>query len=54
MNDDGAVVALMKVVTWYFGIMAALYVPILFVRFMEWKSGDPLWLGHKLFGKDEK
>lgn len=52
MSDGGAVVAIITTASWILGIMAALYVPLLYVRFMEWKSGDPLWLGHRLFGKD--
>lgn len=42
----------------YFLIFLAVYFLvgwafIFFVRYMEYRSGNPMWLGHKLFGKDE-
>lgn len=41
--------ALIKISTAIFGFLVLLSLPLLFLRFMERRSGDPLWLYHKVF-----
>jgi hypothetical protein len=45
-------VALIKMSTAIFGFLVLLSLPLLFLRFMERRSGDPLWLYHKVFRDD--
>ena len=42
-------VALIKMSAAIFAFLVLLSLPLLFLRFMERRSGDPLWLYHKVF-----
>jgi hypothetical protein len=41
--------ALIKMSTAIFAFLVLLSLPLLFLRFMERRSGDPFWLYHKVF-----
>jgi hypothetical protein len=41
----------MKMVMAICAFLGLLSLPLVFLRFMEHRSGDPLWLYHKVFRK---
>ena len=51
MTGAAAVLAFLKMSMAIVGFIVALCLPLLFLRFMEKRSGDPNWLYHKLFRK---
>jgi hypothetical protein len=46
---SGGLLAVIKLSMATAGFLALLSLPLLFLRFMERRSGDPLWLYHKVF-----
>lgn len=49
---SGGPVALLKMALAVLCFLALLSLPWIFLRFMELRSGDPLWLYHKVFRDD--
>lgn len=50
--SGGALLAFIKLAMATVGFLALLSLPLLFLRFMERRSGDPNWLYHKVFRDD--
>ena len=50
--SGGALLAFIKLAMATLGFLALLSLPLLFLRFMERRSGDPNWLYHKVFRGD--
>jgi hypothetical protein len=49
---SAGLLAVIKLSTATAGFLALLSLPLLLLRFVERRSGDPLWLYHKVF-RDE-
>ncbi len=51
-SGGGGLLALLKMALAVLCLLFVISLPWLFLRFMERRSGDPLWLYHKVFKDD--